>query len=604
VARTYKTEDRLENEKRLFRPRQVVLGQSEKISHQVVFTPAVKSGIAVASMRLEVRTAPEDPFPIYVVEGPASALFGDSLLTWNCRRRTDKDNLLVAFNRDYSFHVVLTDTSGHTYTSAPRHFHLAKSAEIIERRIFALAEFDKATPLHEFYLKYLEEVESTLREDPRVHVRLVGHTDAIGKADYNAWLSARRAAELAKSLGDLVRKDVRIDKNQMQEMLSRIETPFEFAKTDTATWQKYGAGEHVALAANGRVFGDNSRPQGRLLNRRIEIELIDRIARRGKPALPIVQQLVFPAAMLQGGISNDIAAVAFDDSITWLGTARGLIKWNRRDNAFKPLLPRERFGLNITCLLVDSGRKTLWVGTRAGLYSLQRDTVWTLYEAGPQGLTGSYVNDLQLDEQGRLLIATNEGVQAFDGHVFSQLGAMASGLEERYVNRLYRDDKRKLWACTRRGVYFRQDGRWQLFQPEAEGTDGLAVDDVRNMLIDSMGRFWFATSRGVRLLADNRWHSFNLRHGLPSVNVIDLLRDDRGRAWCATDKGIAVLASGLGQEQQSEPIWLAFDSEDGLVSNEVSRMVVVVADAKNRLHLCTRGGLTVVQDNVELKRKE
>jgi len=599
VSRAYKTAESLENEKLLFRPKHIALLESEKISHQVFFSPRLASGREIARLRLEVRANPDDPFPIFVEEVRSPALVADSLMVWNCRIGTGNGNPLVAFNREYSFHLVLTDTAGQTYVSAPRRFHLAKSASVIERRIFALAEFDKATPLHEFYLKYLEDVENTLRENPHLRVRLTGHTDAIGKADYNGWLSARRAAELAKSLSEIVRQDVRIDKSQMEDLLARIETPVEFDKQDTVTWQKHGAGEHAPLAASGRIFGDNSRPQGRLLNRRIEIELVDRTQRRGEVALPIVQQLVFPAEMLRTGISNDIAAVAFEDSIIWLGTARGLIKWLPKQNQFTPLLPPGRTAPQVTCLLVDSRKKTLWVGTTSGLYAVQRDTSWTFYEAGPQSLTGSRVNDLQLDDPARagLLIATNEGIQAFDGKTFSQIGAPAAGLEERYVNRLYRDDDGKLWACTRRGVYSQSGARWQLYQPEAEGTDGLAFDEVRSMLIDKAGRFWFATSRGVRLLANQRWHNFDLTHGLPSLNVTDLHGDDLGRIWCATDRGIALLESSTEMKEPSDLLWLAFDNNTGLVSDSVTHLLV---DANKRLYICTRGGLNVVSATAAL----
>jgi ligand-binding sensor domain-containing protein len=231
------------------------------------------------------------------------------------------------------------------------------------------------------------------------------------------------------------------------------------------------------------------------------------------------------------------------------------------------------------------------------LYAVQRDTSWTFYEAGPQSLTGSRVNDLQMDEHGRVLIATNEGIQAFDGKTFSQIGAPATGLDERYVNRLYRDDAGKLWACTRRGVYSQSGARWQLFQPEAEGADGLAFDEVRSMLIDKAGQFWFATSRGVRLLANQRWHNFDLSHSLPSLNVADLHGDDLGRIWCATDRGVAVLEPLTEMKDSSDLTWLAFDSNAGLVNDSVTRLLV---DSSKRLYLCTPGGLTVVSAKAAL----
>src|SRR6185503_15074470 len=46
----------------------------------------------------------------------------------------------------------------------------------------------------------LQEISKLLTSDPRLKVRIVGHTDNVGKADYNLELSRRRAASVVREL--------------------------------------------------------------------------------------------------------------------------------------------------------------------------------------------------------------------------------------------------------------------------------------------------------------------------------------------------------------------------------------------------------------------
>jgi ligand-binding sensor domain-containing protein len=277
--------------------------------------------------------------------------------------------------------------------------------------------------------------------------------------------------------------------------------------------------------------------------------------------------------------------------MTWLGTDRGLIKWNLHHGSFSRLLSKEKSPIYVTALLPDTARRVLWVGTKSGLYSVKNDTNWTLYEAGRSGLTGSQINDLQWQPDGGMLVATNEGVLVFDGNKFLQIGSIHTGLSDNYVNRLYRDHAGQLWACTRQGVSVKNGERWQLFQPEATGQDGLAFDEVRNMAIAHDGSYWFATPRGLRQLANSQWRNFDRGDDLPSANVMDLSFDAQGQLWGATDNGLAVF---------DQDRWTAFTSAEGLPNNAANR---VIRGHYGRLYVCTRGGMLVLS-NTRIQAEE
>jgi ligand-binding sensor domain-containing protein len=66
-------------------------------------------------------------------------------------------------------------------------------------------------------------------------------------------------------------------------------------------------------------------------------------------------------------------------------------------------------------------------------------------------------------------------------------------------------------------------GQWTLYQPrDTLGINGLALDNVRDMIIDSEGGYWFATARGIRRLKENYWTNYGQGDGLPNLTAMGL----------------------------------------------------------------------------------
>lgn len=92
----------------------------------------------------------------------------------------------------------------------------------------------------------LREIYDLLSDYPEVHIRLVGHADAIGTAEYNLKLSERRAMTAVNYLVDLG-----IDPDKLTSL---------------------GLGETSFAAINSNPDGTDN-PEGRKLNRRVEFEI-------------------------------------------------------------------------------------------------------------------------------------------------------------------------------------------------------------------------------------------------------------------------------------------------------------------------------------------
>jgi OOP family OmpA-OmpF porin len=86
-----------------------------------------------------------------------------------------------------------------------------------------------------------------MKDYPVVHVKLIGHADAKGPAEYNQKLSERRAVAVLQYL-----TDGGIEKSRLETM---------------------GLGERNFAAINSNPDGSDN-PEGRRLNRRVEYEII------------------------------------------------------------------------------------------------------------------------------------------------------------------------------------------------------------------------------------------------------------------------------------------------------------------------------------------
>ncbi|MSQ48746.1 MAG: OmpA family protein [Deltaproteobacteria bacterium] len=105
-------------------------------------------------------------------------------------------------------------------------------------------DYNKSNIKSEF-VSILEEAAQTLKDNPEINVKIVGHTDSHGSDDYNQRLSERRAQAVKQYL---VSKGI---------AASRLGTE--------------GRGEQEPISPNTEGGKDN--PEGRAMNRRAELKV-------------------------------------------------------------------------------------------------------------------------------------------------------------------------------------------------------------------------------------------------------------------------------------------------------------------------------------------
>ena len=186
-----------------------------------------------------------------------------------------------------------------------------------------------------------------------------------------------------------------------------------------------------------------------------------------------------------------------------------------------------------------------------------------------QGLSQVTVNDMLQDGQGFVWLATENGLNRYDGnHVrrYYRERNRVDGLASDYINALEVDRAGNIWLATEGGGLAVLDPRTDTFKsyrhsPKDERS--LASDSVYDVLVDGQGRVWAATlGRGLDRLdpatgeVTHFVHDPSRPESLSSnLNLFALLQDRDGSIWVSTSKGLdRYLGDGKGFERFQPPV--------------------------------------------------
>jgi len=168
------------------------------------------------------------------------------------------------------------------------------------------------------------------------------------------------------------------------------------------------------------------------------------------------------------------------------------------------------------------------------------------------GLSTSTVNSILQDSQGYVWLATEAGLNRYDGNTIRQFRRERGnehGLASDYIWSIAEDSHGDLWLATDGGGVARWERRteqFQQFRHDPALPQSLASDGVRVLLIDAQGRIWAGTKdQGLDVLDPNTGHARHYRHqdadahSLPSDAIGALYADHEGRIWIGTDGGLS-----------------------------------------------------------------
>jgi ligand-binding sensor domain-containing protein len=326
------------------------------------------------------------------------------------------------------------------------------------------------------------------------------------------------------------------------------------------------------------------------------------------------QVLALPDALMGGTIRS----ITGDDSLgLWVAVeGRGLSRYDGQ--AWEVYLQAFDSSSLESALLTTDDQHQLWAATAQGLYQFsEADFTPIDPDPGAPRLAGAWINDLAVDSQGALWIATLRGAMRYDPVTgIWQTFTSEDGLSDTQVAALALDQAGILYAAARMGWDSAFDGQhWSTMGTNNVGDilppQALAVDPVRlaglatawpenpwpdltagldeairihAIALDAEGRPWLATSEGIWERSSGNWVQVTPPGDQVDHQAYAILVDQAGQVWVGLEDGVARF-----DPQAGSATWESFDLGDGLAGN---RVLIIFEAADGSLWFGTANGLS------------
>jgi len=154
-----------------------------------------------------------------------------------------------------------------------------------------------------------------------------------------------------------------------------------------------------------------------------------------------------------------------------------------------------------------------------------------------RGLPHNMVLDIAQTPDGYLWLGTWEGLARFNGYEFEIFDpSNTPSIKDRGIPALTVDHDGALWIGSSRGGITRYyQNQWTHFSSE----DGLAGDDILDLIVDRQNRLWIATEdSGVSRYDGTSFKNFGPEDGLINQTILALTADSNGAIWVGSQKGL------------------------------------------------------------------
>lgn len=211
-------------------------------------------------------------------------------------------------------------------------------------------------------------------------------------------------------------------------------------------------------------------------------------------------------------------------------------------------------------------------------------------------LSNSLINKVYQDRKGFIWIATESGLNKFDGMRFSiyrhQAGDSTS-LKNNYVRSLYEDNYGNFWIGCANGLQIYDRATDSFSELPLEHDKKIANPHVTNIIERSNGEIWISTSgRGAISIRIDKENKKNPYHVTPEIGLSErmnslflnaIFEDSKQNLWIATEgKGLFCYSPETGQLKN-------FREAEGLLNNDVA---AICEDVRGNIFVGTlTGGL-------------
>lgn len=201
--------------------------------------------------------------------------------------------------------------------------------------------------------------------------------------------------------------------------------------------------------------------------------------------------------------------------------------------------------------------------------------LYKFYDA-KNGLSSSLINSILQDSEGYVWIATEDGLNRFDGNhffVYRNIPGDSTSLPNNYIRNIMEDSKQRLWITTMDGLcmYDRTTDRF-VSHPLLTYDKSRKIGQCFYLMEDREGYIWVSASANgvIRMDVENdEYQYFNVRNSAICSDHINVIYEDRfGNVWFGSgQQGLSIYnpSNGTFRTFRYHP-----ENENGITSNAIA----------------------------------
>jgi signal transduction histidine kinase/DNA-binding response OmpR family regulator/streptogramin lyase len=309
---------------------------------------------------------------------------------------------------------------------------------------------------------------------------------------------------------------------------------------------------------------------------------------------------------LSNNLIWEISKSEFDPDVLWIGTANGLVRYNKSKNSFTRIdLPENnnlQFANSISSIVEEkiNNETVLWLGTYSGLARLNlnsgRSVRFLKNETDPSSLVSNEINQIIKDKSGVIWMATENGLSNISkkatkfNNLFSEQRGVAEleELKKKNVKAIDQHDDGSIFFGTSNGIYYLNGNSSDRKLRRFSSTEGL---NVWSIVSGSSDYLWIGTyGQGLKQLnlKNGRVKNINIKSPTfetSAYNYIKSLHLEENILWLGFWGGGF---SRYDTETGNYKIWITESSNPNSIS--YNDLWSIIRDSKGRLWLGTNGG--------------
>ena len=188
---------------------------------------------------------------------------------------------------------------------------------------------------------------------------------------------------------------------------------------------------------------------------------------------------------------------------------------------------------NVSALALEGDTVWIAVGTGKSYLMSYDGTSWVVYGDFP---FSKNIRDIVIDNQKRKWIATDAGLQMFDGLNWVYYNVNNSGIQDNDVYSLAVENNNTIWVGTASGLSKFDGTNWQNITLPATNIISNYIFDIA---LDLNGDVWAANGNRVIKYDGTTVQTFNTVYpAFTGVSVLNIEIDKNGIKWISTGKGL------------------------------------------------------------------